>query len=113
MSRYSWFTIYRTNEEKQKLIEEFKASGLSMNKWCQANGIATSTMSTWLGPKRKNKIKQIKKAKFIEVPKANIKNNNKDKSIVIEYKDFKISIADSFDTIILADVLKVVASINV
>ena len=63
----------RTNEEKQKLIEEFKASGLSMNKWCQANGIATSTMSTWLGPKRKNKIKQIKKAKFIEVPKANIK----------------------------------------
>ena len=46
----------RTKEEKVKLIEEYKASGLSMNKWCIANGIATSTMSTWLA-KTNNKKK--------------------------------------------------------
>ena len=38
----------RSKEEKLKLIEDFKASGLSMSKWCATNGIATSTMSTWL-----------------------------------------------------------------
>lgn len=36
----------RSKEEKLKLIEDFKASGLSMSKWCATNGMATSIMST-------------------------------------------------------------------
>jgi transposase-like protein len=52
-------SIMRTKEEKLKLIEEYKASGLTMNKWCVANGIATSTMSTWIA-KTNNKKRLLK-----------------------------------------------------
>ena len=103
----------KTSEEKQRLIEDFKVSGLSMNKWCQTNGIARSTMSGWLGPIRKNKTNQTKKAKFIEIPKEDIKQKCNPNSIKIEYRDFKISISESFDTTILLDILKVVAQVNV
>lgn len=108
----------RTKEEKLKLIEEYEASGLTMNKWCLANGVATSTMSTWLA--KANNKKTInkpntskKKAKFIEVTtpiKTTTAHNNK---IVLEYKDFKISISDSSDILLLKDILKVVTNINV
>lgn len=116
----------RTKEEKLKLIEDYKASGLSMNKWCIENSIATSTMSTWLAKtnnnnkktknnnkKTKNKSKSNKKAKFVEVTTP-IKNAIKADSIVtLEYKDFKISISDSLDVLLLKDILKVVTELNV
>ena len=80
----------KTIEEKKKLITDFKASGLSMTKWCKEQGIATSTMSKWI----KKYAPQQQKAKFIEIPKT-IKEKRYNKPIVIEYKDFKISISES------------------
>lgn len=109
----------RTKEEKIKLIEDYKASGLSMNKWCFENGIATSTMSTWLAKinnknkKTKTKSKSNKKAKFVEVTtpiKTSITSASK---VTLEYKDFKISISDSLDILLLKDILKVVTELNV
>ena len=109
----------RTKEEKLKLIEDFKSSELSMNKWCIENNIATSTMSTQLAKtnnkkkKTKNKSKSNKKAKFVEVTTP-IKNAIKSDSIVtLEYKNFKISISDSLDVLLLKDILKVVTELNV
>ena len=92
-----------------------------MNKWCIANGIATSTMSTWLAKtnnknkktKTKSKSNTNKKTKFVEVTTP-IKNAIKLNSIVtLEYKDFKISISDSLDVLLLKDILKVVTELNV
>ena len=109
----------RTKEEKLKLIEEYEASGLTMNKWCLANGIATSTMSTWIAKtnnkkkKTKTTSKSNKKAKFVEVTtpvKTVTTINNK---VIVEYKDFKISISDSLDVLLLKDILKVVTELNV
>lgn len=112
----------RTKEEKVKLIEEYKASGLSMNKWCIANGIATSTMSTWLTKtsdknKKSKKIKVAnktkKKAKFVEVTTPINTAVATDSKVILEYKDFKISISDSLDVLLLKDILKVVTELNV
>ncbi len=108
----------RSKEEKLKLIEDYKASGLSMSKWCAANGIATSTMHTWLAStnNKKNKSKTTKsnkKAKFIEVPKATMAKSLDNNKVTLEYKDFKISISDSHDILLLKDILKVVTELNV
>ena len=108
----------RSKEEKLKLIEDFKASGLSMSKWCATNGIATSTMSTWLAKtNNKNKktktVKSNKKAKFIEVPKTTIVKSSGNNRVTLEYKDFKISVSDSQDMLLLKDILKVVTELNV
>ena len=108
----------RSKEEKLKLIENYKASGLSMSKWCAANGIATSTLSTWLAStnnkKKKTKsTKSNKKAKFIEVPKTTMVKTLDNNKVTLEYKDFKISISDSQDILLLKDILKVVTELNV
>ena len=109
----------RTKEEKVKLIKEYKASGLSMNKWCIANGIATSTMSTWLAKtnnkkkKTKTTSKAKKKVKFVEVTTPIKTTSATDSKVILEYKDFKISISDSLDVLLLKDILKVVTELNV
>ena len=107
----------RSKEEKLKLIEDFKASGLSMSKWCAINGMATSTMSTWLAKnnnKKKTKtVKSNKKAKFIEVPKTTMAKSLDNNKVTLEYKDFKISVSDSQDMLLLKDILKVVTELNV
>ena len=41
----------KTKEEKERLIADYKASGLSMTKWCKANGIAVSSLAGWINVK--------------------------------------------------------------
>ena len=100
----------RTKEEKLKLIEDFKSSGLSMNKWCIENSIATSTMSTWLAKtnnkkkKTKSTNKEKKKAKYVEVTTSIKTTSAPNSKIILEYKDFKISIFDSLDVSLLKDI---------
>ena len=105
----------RSKEEKLKLIEDFKASGLSMSKWCAINEMATSTMSTWLAKtnNKNKKVKSNKKAKFIEVPKTTMAKSLDNNKVTLEYKDFKISVSDSQDMLLLKDILKVVTELNV
>lgn len=38
----------RTQEEWEKLIKEFKESGLSQRKWCKLNGEDRSRLQYWL-----------------------------------------------------------------
>ena len=77
--------IKRTKEEKQKLVSEFKKSGLSKVQWCQNNNIPVSTFNGWIFP---NNQKTKEKCQFVEinVPTA------KTELISIEYKNFKINI---------------------
>ena len=57
----------RTKEEREKIIADYKASGLSMTKWCNANGIALSTLTGWINGKKTNTSTSKSKAKFVEV----------------------------------------------
>ena len=75
-------------------------------------------MSTWLtSTNNKNKkiktVKSNKKAKFIEVPKTTIVKSSGNNKVTLEYKDFKISVSDSQDMLLLKDILKVVTELNV
>ena len=75
-------------------------------------------MSTWLtSTYNKNKktktVKSNKKAKFIEVPKTTMAKSLDNNKVTLEYKDFKISISDSQDILLLKDILKVVTELNV
>lgn len=103
--------IQRTNEEKQKLVSEFKESGLSKVQWCQNNNIPISTFNGWLFPKKQN---SKNKCKFVEI---NISTEESDKSktepITIEYKDFKINILQNIDAVVLTEILKGVIQANV
>lgn len=123
--------IYRSDEEKINLIQQFKESGLSMLQWCNNNHIASSSMHTWLKKynnknyKSNNRLKSKttnnanNEIKFVELDNTNtnaksISNEkNTANKIVLEYKDFKINITDSTNTKLLEKILKVVTTLNV
>lgn len=55
-----------SKEDKEQLISEFKASGLSMTKWCHEKQIPISTFNGWI-KKGSKKIKSITTPKFVEL----------------------------------------------
>lgn len=103
----------RSKEEKEKLIEDCKSSALSINEWCVLNSIPRSTMAGWLNAKGRKSDKDKKKTKFIEVTQPVIYNTKQDSPIVIDYKDFNISVHKDTDFELLENTLRVVASLNV
>ena len=103
--------IKRNKEEKQKLVSEFKKSGLSKVQWCQDNNIPISTFNGWLFP---NNQKTKEKCKFLEINVPTDKTNkHKTESISIEYKDFKINIPQNIDSEAITEILKGVIKANV
>ena len=103
----------RSKEEKEKLIEDYKSSALSINEWCVLNSIPRSTMAGWLYAKEHKSDKEKTNAKFIEVTTPVIYHTKQESPIVIAYKDFKISIHGDTDFGLLENTLRVVASLNV
>lgn len=103
----------KTKEEKFRLIADYKASGLSMAKWCDANGIPASTLAGWLRGKNTNTTKPKNKAKFVEVTLPTEPIIMEPPNITIEYKTFKISISADVDFGLLENTLRVVGRINV
>ena len=101
----------RTKEEKQKLVSEFKKSGLSKVQWCQNNNIPVSTFNGWIFPKNQ---KAKEKCKFVEINiPTNETNTIKTESISIEYKDFRINIPQNIDSATLLEILKGIIKSNV
>lgn len=45
--------VMRSTQEKQALVEEWHASGLSMRAFAKAREIPQSSMQKWIGPARK------------------------------------------------------------
>lgn len=100
-----------TKEEKQKLVSEFKKSGLSKVQWCQNNNIPVSTFNGWIFP---NNQKTKEKCKFVEINiPTNETNTIKTESISIEYKDFRINIPQNIDSATLLEILKGIIKSNV
>lgn len=102
----------RSKEEKEKLVENFKSSGLSLAAWCAANNIPRTTMADWLHGKNTGGIRE-KNTKFIEVtPPVNF-NEKQESFITIEYRDFKITVRKNTDFGQLENTLRVVKQLNV
>ncbi len=57
----------RTKEEREKIVAEYKASGLSMKKWCNANDIETLTLSGWINGKNTNSSTSKSKAEQLYI----------------------------------------------
>lgn len=103
----------KTNEEKSKLITDYKDSGLSMTKWCKANNISASTLSNWLRDKEHSNAESKKKIKFIEMPFIPEPVPEISSVITVEYKSFKIVVPTNADCKSLENILKVVTQLNV
>ena len=87
----------KTKEEKEKIIFDYTASGLSMTKWCKANGIATSTLAGWINGKKAYTTKPKTNAKFVEFMLPADTPNDNAVNIIIDYKSFKITVPNSVE----------------
>ena len=94
-------------EEKERWIEEFKNSGLSITSWANKNLLPVSTVSGWINRCNK-KLKVSNDIKFIE-----IKTSQPSKTLKIEIGAINILIDDSTDLELLARLIKLVNAINV
>ena len=94
-------------EEKDRWIEEFKNSGLSITSWARKNGLPISTVTGWVS-KHDKKSKHSKDVKFIE-----IKATQAGKTLKMEIGAVNILIDGSTDLELLARLIKVVNAINV
>lgn len=103
----------KTKEEKERLIADYKASGLSMTKWCKANGIAVSSLAGWINVKKSDITNPKSKAKFVEVILSAELPANSTSNIIVEYKSFKITIPSDADLKLLENTLKAVVQLNV
>jgi hypothetical protein len=82
----------RTDEEKKALVKAWQESGKKMTVWCRENNIPKSTFQGWLHPRgilEKQYI--ISRSDFIE-----IKSEETEAAVVIEWMNCKISI-DSYN----------------
>lgn len=103
----------KTKEEKERLIADYKASGLSMGKWCSAHNIAVSTFSGWINKRKKKISKSNCENKFVEVTFSAGQDPVDVADIAIEYQTFRITVPAKADFKTLENVLKAVAQINV
>lgn len=99
----------RSKEEKERLIEDYKSSALSITEWCVLNNIPRSTMAEWLNRKSKEK----SETKFIEVTIPDASHTKQTSHLTINYKDFKISVHEEVDFRLLENTLRVVTRLNV
>lgn len=98
--------------DKEQLIDDFKASGLSMAKFCKQHDIPSSTFSGWLRTAKKKSASE-KTVKFVEVTVPAERVAEDSASITVEYKDIKISVSDTFEPELFKTMLKAVMEIYV
>ena len=94
-------------EEKERWIEEFKNSGLSITSWANKNLLPVSTVSGWMNRCNK-KSKVSNDINFIQ-----IKTSQPSKTLKIEIDAVNILIDGSTDLELLARLIKVVNTANV
>ena len=52
--------VRRSAEERQRLLEQFEASGIARRKFCEQHGISVATLDSWRrGRKRKPKFVKV------------------------------------------------------
>lgn len=110
---------YRTKEERQTLIEDFRSSGKTKVAWCEEMNIPLSTLTGWI--KGINSEKET--VKFFPLNPKNKSKNADDiattnleptlPSIMLEIGSCKVHIKENTSMPFLSEVLKVVKSSDV
>lgn len=91
----------KTRKEKQQLIENWQASGLTARKWCLQHHIPVSTFYGW----RRNRIssKNLNEISFMELPEKGTAAE-----IRLEYKGVSILVPKNFNDKLLRACIQVI-----
>ncbi len=93
-----------STEQKEKIMAEYKSSGMSATKFCSTQKIGVATLNRWLG---------TEKTKFVKVGqiKDKVEQNSKTNEICIEYGKIKIYASIGTSEELLIKTLKTVVSL--
>lgn len=94
----------RTKEERDRLIADWKASGLNARQWCLLHKIPTTTFYGWKKISEPNT--SAKKKPFIELKDA------KTEGITLEYKNIKLHVPKNFDEQTLNSCLQAIRRVS-
>lgn len=98
----------------KKRVEEYRQSGLSIRDWCHKNELKETTFKYWIYKFNKSEQKSATaNTDFAEVllPSANISdkviNESATAMLTLSYGSYSIGIADNFNPVTLAELIKV------
>ena len=96
--------IARSEQERARLIEGYKASGLSAKAFCERANIAPSTFHYWLSMKAKKPAKP-RIARVLSKPWRKLNSSKNLPSVLIEVGDARVHVTAGFDHSTLVSVL--------
>ena len=94
-----------SKEEKAKHLKQWRSSGLSGQEYCRRNNIRPTTLYSWTKKERQDKAKRNIQG-LVKIPLVNIKQENTDQKIVVEYQGVKIQIPVSASPDYVAAILQ-------
>ena len=80
-----------SKEEKEKHLKRWRSSGLSGQEYCRRNNIRSTTLYSWTKKERQDKAKKNIQG-LVKILPVNIKQENSNQKIVVEYQGIKIQI---------------------
>ena len=89
----------------EEMIAEYKASGISAEKWCSKKGITKSVLYKWMSRISKTKA-SASEPLWVEIAAPEVFSD-----ISLKYKEISIDIKQGYNKSLLADVLKVVMNL--
>ena len=94
-----------SKEEKTKHLKQWRSSGLSGQEYCRRNNIRPTTLYSWTKKERQDKAKKNIQS-FVKVSPVNIRQENSDQKIVVEYQGIRIQIPVSAGADYLIEILQ-------
>jgi hypothetical protein len=92
-------------EEREALVAECRASGMTAREWCRLKGIKYTRYCSW-ATRVNRETRQVEQQQwaYVTVTKEDCSNNG----IKLHYGNLIISVEPGFNPTLLADILKVV-----
>ena len=101
-----------SKEEKEKLIEECRSSGMSAKAWCESKGIDYRQYVGWASRYNRavKKAKEVQRWAAVELSKEPVEKK-KTEEIRLECGKWRICIGNDFKPSLLADILRAVSAV--
>jgi transposase-like protein len=101
------------NEEKERILSNYRSSGKSQKAWCEENGMNLHTLRNWCRSRSRSKTvnasQQTKEAEWVEIP---LKISTPvSKNIQIEKDAFIITVSEDYNKELLLSVLKTMSKL--
>lgn len=102
----------RTKDQKKKLIEDYRSSGLTQKVWCEKNNIKIFTLRYWLRHEDTNSApkQSTQPISWVEI-KPPSSNQYASGSVKVSVKDFTIVLGGALEMQMLKDILRVMKEI--